>query len=408
MSAEVEKMEQGRLDVLNFIRFLDEARWWRPRQAERDNDNYDVPNYADTSMSAEQKLLTHFLGYITNRQISYKLVFSKLDFIFSQLVFDFNTHSPYYLLLNPGPYFDCNDDCFKAVRPMDDRAQYKDDKHLKNEKWIKVSSRFFPNDFVGIFCTLKILAHFTEKSFSAYIQKCLALAPSGRETEFLLYGLWLLGYSDIGQWKKGQLEYQLIYDRCLVKKYRKVECFFAGGGVPKGFRKERLKSKRLTCFVRDLLKCVHFRELFSEIIPSQMKKLQSQLYVLELPGDVWNNNPFFRACFLEKVEGGDSSPKRTFNVIVRELYEQVWNTIEKRDYYPEQLDATFDFVPRMCEKNGQTNCNYCPIKCANGKIADEFCIVKQDQGKFCPFLLYACGYKVPCREMKNCPNKMKG
>ena len=75
-------MEEKTKRMLDFIRFLDEARW--------KGSNYDTPYYADEErMSSEQKLLTHFLGYITNRQISYKLVFDKLDFIFSQLVEDF-------------------------------------------------------------------------------------------------------------------------------------------------------------------------------------------------------------------------------------------------------------------------------------------------------------------------------
>ena len=377
--------------LLDFIHFLDEGRWLA-------ESNYDIPNYADTRMPPDQKLLTHFLGYITNRQISYKLIFSKLDFIFSQLVIDFYSHSPYTLLLNPGKYIYCEKGekkGFQACRPMDDRAQYSEDKSLPRKELIRASSRFFPNDVVGIFCTLKVLAHFTEKNFSDYIKKSLSLATPE-------------------QWKNEDLDHQKIYDRCIVKKYDAIKKFYDGGGIPETFRKERYKSKRLTCFVRDLFKCEHYRSLFEKIIsPQVMKKLQNQLYVLELPGDVWNNNEHFQECFRRcfKIE----EPKRKteqFNEIVRALYEnQVWAELglTRSDYYPEQLDTTFDFVPRMCEKTGRANCDICPLNPkGNGKISGKFCLKESDQEKFCPFLLYACGYKVSCKDVKTCPNKHLG
>ena len=396
-------MEEKTKAIVKFIRFLDEGRWLSHR-------NYDIPNYADKKMPPDQKLLTHFLGYITNRQISYKLIFSKLDFIFSQLIKDYySDSSAYKLLLYPGTYIDCENGekkGFKACRLMDDWAQYSEDKSLPRQELIKASSRFFPNDVVGIFCTLKVLTHFTEKSFSVYIRKCLSLATSEHEMEFLLYGLWLLGYST-GQWKKNDLDYQKIYDRCLKQRFDAVKNFFDGGGVPVTFRKERYKCKRLTCFVRDLFKCEHYIFLFQEIIsPQVMKKLQNQLHVLELPGDVWNNNEHFRECFCT-CSGMDQTQKR-FNEMIRDFYENyVWKKLglEKSDYYPEQFDTTFDFVPRMCDKNGQTNCQYCPVRHGDGKIAEEFCIAGQNENKFCPFLLYACGYQVLCQKMKNCPNK---
>ena len=385
--------------MLNLIRFLDEARW--------KSDNYDIPNYADKNMPSEQKLLTHFLGYITNRRISYKLIFYKLDFIFSQLIKDYYSGSTAdNLLLNPGTYIDREDGAmkgFKACR-MDSQAQYS----IPLQEPIKASSRFFPEDFVGIFCTLEILAKFTEKSFSKYIQTCLSKATTGHEMEFLLYGLWLLGYSN-GRWKKEDLDRQYI-DPCLDKKFRAIETFFDKRVIPASFREERYKSKRLTCFVRDLLKCDHYHSLFRGIISSEeLKKLKNQLHVLELPGDVWNNNEHFQECFrncsgIDKCD--NAANQRDFNKTIRDFYENyVWKELmlEKSDYYPEQFDTTFDFVPRMCEKNGQKNCQYCPMK--GSEIAD-FCIYN-NENKFCPFLLYACGYKVYCKNMSSCPNKQK-
>ena len=402
-------MEEKTLKLLKFIRFLDEARWKSGR-------NYDIPNYADKDMPANQKLLTHFLGYITNRRISYKLIFAKLDFIFSQLVIDFSSQgsSSEELLLDPGTYIDCDDggkNGFKASRPMNDQAQYSKDKSLCKEL-IEASSRFFPNDFVGIFCTLKVLEEFAEKNFTKYILKCLSLATPRHDLEFLLYGLWLLGYST-GRWEKEDLDYQKIYERCLKPKFDAINSFFNGGGVPKTFRKERYKSKRLTCFVRDLLKCEHYSLLFREIIPTQvMDKLQNQLYMLELPGDVWNNNEHFQQCLNQISEFSEQKKTISFNKRVRNFFEkEVWKDLNPKDtlYYPEQFDTTFDFVPRMCETFGMGNCDYCPLgEKSNGRIPDELCLGKssENEQKFCPFLLYACGYKVKCKDIKYCcPNK---
>ena len=370
-------------------------------------------------MSPEQKLLTHFLGYITNRQISYKLIFTKLDLIFSQLVMDFYSHnfSSEKLLFDPKMYIDCENSekkGFIARFQMDNRAQYSEDKSLR-QGLIKASSRFFPNDFVGIFCTLKVLEEFTEKSFSNYILKCLSLTTPGQEPghemEFLLYGLWLLGYST-GRWEKEDLDEQKIYDRCIKQKFDVITNFFNGAGVPKTFRKERYKSKRLTCFVRDLLKCEHYSLLFRKIIPPQvMDKLQNQLYMLELPGDVWNNNEHFQQCSNQIPEFSEQKKTIPFNKRVREFYEKVWkdSSFKRLDYYPEQFDTTFDFVPRMCETIGMGNCDYCPLgEKSNGRIPDELCLEKlpENEQKFCPFLLYACGYKVKCKDIKYCcPNK---
>ena len=188
------------------------------RLAEESGENCGAAHCADVEkMTAEQQLLTHFLGCIADRRALRGSGSPQMEPIFSQLVRDFKDHSAYYLLLHPGPYFDR----------------------------IKVS----PNDLVGIFCTLKVLAHFTEKSFAAYLQKCLALAPSGHEPEFLLYGLWLLGYSDIGEWEEGKPEYQAIYERSLVKKYAAIERFWSGGEIPE----QPFGNKQPARFVRDWL-----------------------------------------------------------------------------------------------------------------------------------------------------------
>ena len=56
-------------------------------------------------------------------------------------------------------------------------------------------------------------------------------------------------------------------------------------------------------------------------------------------------------------------------------------------FYPEQLDVTFDFVPRMCERD------MCDV-CLFGGGIDNICHQKPDY--LCPVALVACGYQHTC------------
>ncbi len=60
--------------------------------------------------------------------------------------------------------------------------------------------------------------------------------------------------------------------------------------------------------------------------------------------------------------------------------------------YPEQLDVTFDFVPRMCERQ---MCAVCPF----GKGVARLC--HRQRGLLCPVPLVACGYEAVC-DPQNC------
>ena len=168
--------------------------------------------------------------------------------------------------------------------------------------------------------------------------------------------------------------------------------------------------------MRDLLKCKpYYAEKFKKCLDESDESLFDVLYSqiplwLELPGDTWNNNISFQECLgvFQKCNGKKNvSPNVRIRNIYTELKEKFKETI---DYYPEQFDCSFDFVPRMCDVGGKRNCQYCPIspdkmKTDHLHILDEFC--HKDKDKYCPFLLYAAGYKIKCRDMdeKICPNK---
>jgi len=81
--------------------------------------------------------------------------------------------------------------------------------------------------------------------------------------------------------------------------------------------------------------------------------------------------------------------------VIREIYKKIKDCEEIADFYPEQFDITFDFVPRMCNKK------LCDV-CLFGQNGVELiCIPTED--KYCPVALLSCGYFAKCEGKKgNC------
>ena len=71
-------------EKMKFMRFLDYGRW-----SGEEILNYEWLNLANRNASGDQILLTHYLGYITDRQTSFEIIFERLDYIFSQMVCDY-------------------------------------------------------------------------------------------------------------------------------------------------------------------------------------------------------------------------------------------------------------------------------------------------------------------------------
>jgi len=113
---------------------------------------------------------------------------------------------------------------------------------------------------------------------------------------------------------------------------------------------------------------------------------------MELPGDVWNNNIIFRdglfSPYVAIPKSWDTPD------IVREIYKQMES--QGATFYPEQLDVTFDFVPRMC---GKLQCHRCIF---GGGIDKSLC--HRQRGFYCPVTLAACGYFFAC-DPDNCAFK---
>ena len=414
-------------EKFKFMSFLDCARW-------RSKNNYYAINMANKNASGEQVLLTHFLGYITNRQTPFKIIFERLDYIFSQLVRDFFYGASVDELLSPNKpetsFFVKGDgeDLFfisHAQNYEDSQLPEITKKLQENNKGVfYASSRFYPTDYAAIYFTLDMLEKKFNRSFFSFIKWAIGNNPEKEGLERLLYAFWVLGYRGVGQWDVEKIKSDIAitedYQRILKEKTEILEEFSYNGFDSKYYKKEfarghkksnRFKSKRAICYLRDLFKYPLCADILSKKLGEKsFNLLKSQIPdVLEFPGDVWNNNRVFQKCLnIVDSKRKTDSP----NYLIRKLYDELCDKIgkEKVGCYPEQFDCSFNFVPRMCDVSGQANCQFCPIepkyleKNSNHiHIPDEFCHHNKD--KFCPFLLFAVGYKVKCKDIEKCPNR---
>ena len=209
-------------------------------------------------------------------------------------------------------------------------------------------------------------------------------------------------YDNIGQPSKGHLDdpvwqknaegrtesiLELLLDN---KAFRsRIQKFYERNG--------QYRIKRVWCCLRDYIKSSEFGEehfkhgllnrgVDSSIVDA-LYSYEAKCHI-ELPGDVWNNNTTFRKCLLSDVKLSAKDKGLSFNKLLRLLYEREDISIG----YPEQFDATFDFVPRMCEKN---LCNICPLK-AVGEENDIIKICANSENNYCTVAMICCGYICKC------------
>ena len=187
----VQSQEMNRInEIFKFMGFLDHARWCDCRNEKEKNDmsNYYSINMANKNASGEELLLTHFLGYITNRQTPFERVFEQLDYIFSQMVHDFVKETISVDDLLP---LEVNESSLSYFSKKTKKKSKKDSKkdaysyafvsHKQNSQdsvlpsvieRIKgnnnvfyATSRFYAPDFIAIRLTLDILSKKFKRSF---------------------------------------------------------------------------------------------------------------------------------------------------------------------------------------------------------------------------------------------------
>jgi len=248
--------------------------------------------------------------------------------------------------------------------------------------------QIYPQDWGNIIYTLWIIGKYYKKNFLNFLDKAFAnLRYSEKNKDnsvlkFLGFYLTLLSYSATD--KNGNLKSFNEKLTSFFKNFNNME-----GNIEKLFfsyrnlnwknwlSDKRFNSKRVMACLRDLIRGKFFIEKF-QLIKKQFYKQYPNLFAntktnwfsldlndLELPGDRWNIRFFLPAV----VKVCSFKIRRYDNVsrMTREIYDMLKaialkNKVIKSDkdfeYYPIDMDFTFWFVPKFCDKN---NCDNCPF-----------------------------------------------
>lgn len=389
--------------------FLDNARWKSPK-------NYNLINFCSDSLSDDEKLLTHWFCYVSDRQMPFDRIWAIGGFVFSEIVHQMKKCGDISILdpknketsrfIRRRDYVDRDAYGFKAADNKGylfvSRKKVGGNKRLleydfKKHTFPHFIPRYYPSDYRSILSTYVILEEY-ENSLTKYIA---SIAKEYIDDSLLIpklvFSLYLLTYYDIGQPKAGDISFRKYIKKARSRKALVLDMMNSRSKFEKAFNHFRKKQiygqKRAWCSVRDFFKSPEFNGFFLNAMRDVgfvgTPKLQSDslLYSLELPGDVWNNNPKFRKCILQNTSYAAS--EKPMARLLREIC-----TREKiTQGYPEQFDVTFDFVQRMCSVD---NCDICPFGILNGvaKNFDTVCV--QSKGKYCPVILTSCNYRYEC------------
>lgn len=432
--------EQYMQEKFQIMHFLDSARWQKSKA--KFYPNFAYPNTQNANdLSFDEKLLTHWLLYITDRQMSFRQIWDKGGFVFSEIARTFmanktiahltNFNTNFSRFANDGYRFQSKIDYRQVSGKQQKRlARYYTNNELQSLGKIFFKSRFYTDDYVCILHTLYALQGYN-CSLTKYLAKVLkqveqmGLTP-GNVVKYAVWGmayaLHRLTYEVSFKVDNKRITYkQTDAEKINIEEY--VRQYFYGTShatslqtdifsnptvfkdkLVKFFKRgEKFNSmKRVWCALRDYLKdpayCDDFKAELQKCGVSQA--LLDNLFDeadnhhnacqwIELPGDVWNENSEFRRCITEDTKG-------RLGKLLRKEYKP------SMDGYPEEFDTTFDFVPRMCELG---HCDICPFAAIKGQGVDvqkidALCV--DDTNKYCPLVLHYCGYYYKCTSRKDC------
>lgn len=352
-------------NIFKIISFYDDYRW-------EFSHNYNLINFFKKDLDADTKIFTHWLCYITDRQMPFQRIWDMGGFVLSELIYEVKKQNS-FKLLNPE-----KNTSFVKQNEDDDKytfiskstsgnnpilTQYEG--ILENGR-VKFKSRFVPSDYFSILYTFVFLKDY-DFSLSKFIKEVYSEHKEENDLiKKILFSLYLSSYYEIGQPKSSDLG---DFSENIRKANRRKKVIRNILNNPdkfnveySNFLKDRIfKQKRAWCSLRDFLKSPEFKQYFELALRNEslkdndFAKLFSieSLNQLELPGDVWNNNSLFRKCILKDTVYEKSN--KSLNKILREYFE---NNSQDIIGYPKQFDITFDFVPRMCESD---NCDIFPI-----------------------------------------------
>jgi len=366
--------------ILTVFSKLDDIRW-------NEASNYNLINYYRDDLTADEKLLTHWLCYIMDRQMPFERIWDIGGYAISHLVRTYTGNPDKEVWEDVlAPYARRIDNTFRLESPLE-RPNTRLERYGITGGTVPFASRYMPEDLVLIYRTLGIIDKVASRSMARFM--CMALDKEmnlEQEIKQLALALNQLTYTAGGAVSGAE------FDQRLNETKREISDFELDIDTDRSL----FGRKRLWCSLRDYLKSPEFNPVFVASLEKagcsnanrwtkDSVELKAALKVLELPGDVWNNAEIFREGLFRPYIANE---RKTWDMprTVREIYNCIKQT-ETKCFYPEQLDVTFDFVPRMCERS------MCPV-CLFGCGIKEVCHEKENL--LCPVVLYSCGYTHRC------------
>lgn len=389
-------------DIMKVIRWMDKYRWNEHEQV-----SYLAAIEPYMNLNHDQKILAHWLCYITDRVRSVDQVWSFGGTIFSELVSDY---------------------CSKKLNDTEGLiAMLRDENYLQESKSGKISTFVsknkypdgdkcdhyyyaprFGSDLLSILRSLSILTKYKESLTEYIISMKSFWHNSDDELGRVAFILYILSYGNT--WNAGKnvkkLDKKGIQNLVanVEEQLDVINSIYASKATVEQKYNEWNKSnryhKRLWAALRDYLKNELFKDYFSSKIgfSTERDKLLEQL---ELPGDVWNDR--FSENFLKPQLSNQQHNKLSVYIknsakTVRRMYEWLRDEGEELDgYYPEQFDVSYNFASRMCE-------NQLEMVCPFGKNGShKICLGDYaEESKYCPVILVTCGYIGPCKD-EECP-----
>jgi len=378
--------------ILRAFASLDDIRWSSPT-------NYNLINYCSDDLTADEKLLTHWLCYITDRQMPFVRVWEIGGYVLSHLVRAFERLDRDVGALAAEYVQKRDTDAGKIVLqcPKEGPNRRLELQGITGDT-VQFASRYVPEDTFLIFRTLALLQRIFDRRLGKFLSLFMSDELSvGENIRRLAVALDGLTYSAGRRISADELQQELeALPHTALLEAEAIQTDPSAWLESKRRSFRPFSKKRLWGSLRDYLKSPEFNPHFVQALTDagvgtahrwqlENQELRQSLDELELPGDVWNNNAVFaNGLFMPYLR---NKPK-TWNMprTVREVYRLLKDDLQGT-FYPEQLDVTFDFVPRMCERR------MCRV-CLFGGGVEHLCHGKA--GLLCPVPLIACGYEHMC------------
>lgn len=382
--------------VLRTFSFLDEIRW-------RDTSNYNTINFAYPEPSDDEILLTHWLCYVSDRQMPFRRIWDVGGYVISNMVHDFynGTELPALKDKYVCEFYENNRRRVDIRCPLIRENRTLENYGYETGNMVQFSSRYMAEDLTRMFATFRILSEISDRSIGRFMalmlqgQSCdpgsvrlLARALNG-----LTYDLHY-AFSDL----PSKLSVS-TFDAAL----KTILCGVLNTDVHfPDCDADFFSRKRLWCSIRDFMKSGEFNPPFVNVLSTNRipnaadwtygtEDSREALTAIELPGDVWNNRDVFRGGLFSPYLEGERTSWRMPQT-VREIFNSLSESSDVL-FYPEQLDVTFDFVPRMCERRLGGICVF-------GQGIGQIC--HHQAGLSCSVALVTCGYLHECNP-DDCP-----